>query len=69
MVNYPFDPASELEEVREYQKEKAQNRQYRRDLIAEVEKATGKKLITVNGEDYYVDPEQLNLLLQGGKEK
>ena len=63
MVHYPFNPAKELEDIRSYQREIKEEEQRRQELISEVEKATGKKMITVDDVEYYVDPLELKKLI------
>ena len=63
MVYYPFNPAKTLEDMRSYERKAKEKEQRRRELISEVEKATGKKLIIVDGQEYYVDPLELKQLI------
>ena len=63
MAHYPFNPAKTLEDMRSYERKAKEKEQQRRELISEIEKATGKKLIVVDGQEYYVDPLKLKQLI------
>ena len=63
MTHYPFNPAKALDDMRSYERETKEKEQRRQELISEVEKATGKKMITVDDVEYYVDPSKLAKLI------